>query len=361
MSYLIGDPSNPYRGRKGSQGILLDEKGRTVDFANLVRRQQQSMDPFDQVISAEYYPFIERKPFPEVSSIRDFFSDNVSVEEGLIKLESTGDLEYIETRSYGKYLPGLFAVAGLTYQIDKDSNGDIPEDAYVRVGYFAGEVGEEDGFGVLLEDGEWHTFVINKGVYQYKQARSDWLDKLDGSDDDSNPSGKEVDINNAILRLPFLCGVGHVGFAFVNFDRYKGDSLILADRNELPENETLVRYTDLPIRAEAKNCTLRIGGRHFGVFGGYFPTYRVTTSISDEATFNSDDYETLFSFRKKTGDAWRGMTVNITSLRLFVDSSIFWKVVIDADPSALYGRIKSLSYDEIEVTITGDDTIQGTE
>jgi len=306
-------------------------------------------DPFDQLQTAEYTPIVSRKPFPAFNDLRDrkVGTGTVEVVDGWLQHDGTTNPVTLYTRDYGFYLSGLFALAGVGYEIPNPDSGTY------EFGY-----GDGDGnrIGINVTNGTYATFVESAGVRYYEKDRSEWLDPLDGN----GPSQIDADISRATLRMVLgWYGTIVVKYYLVISDRDNGTRKVLIDRSEAPESGPTIETPDLPIFSEADGGILNIGGRQYGVLGRYRPEYRNTGGTNSKTIGTT--LEPICSFRVKNESRWLGVPSQISGATLLSVENGDLVIVIDGTlTGATFGSVPgipdeytSLEYDSAATAISG--------
>lgn len=277
-----------------------------------------SYDKFNHLMTAEYSPIIELKPLPSVDFIRNMVNPvgttNISVVNGEIQIDGTTELTSLYTRDYGRYLPGLVAIAGIGVRVPNPNVG------LYQFGY-----GNNSGnrFGIEIENGEWYTFIESSGIRYYRNPRSNWLDPLDGT----GPSGLDIELTDFVLRLPF----GWYGYLSIDFviafaDRERGDQAITVDMSGHRTGGVSIEQPNLPIFASAQNGVMYVGGRQFGIYGRYRPQFRTSATPPITKTVGTT-YEPIASISPKTATQWRGIPINILVADVITTDSVEYAVI----------------------------------
>lgn len=311
---------------------------------------ESTVDVFNQVHVGEYTPIVELRPLPSVSPLRnDIVSSGgtVNIVNGEIEIDSTlGDVT-LYSRRRGRYLPGTSALAGIGFRIP---NPDV--------GHFEFGYGDGNGnrFGLERDNGEWYTFVESAGLRYYRKPRSEWLDPLDGT----GPSGLDIDnISNSVLRMPFSWyGYLSVNFTLAIGDRgIQGDRLIGFDGTGHDVDGVSIIQPDLPIFAEATNgAVLYIGGRQFGVYGKYEPSFRLTSTSNVTKTVGTT-FEPIVTLQTKSDINWAGVHRELDGLALFTTSNIELAVYLDATlTGAVFTNIEGISPEETSMEVDSSAT-----
>lgn len=200
---------------------------------------------------------------------------------------SNGDRIVRQSKVYAKYQPGKSQLV-LCTGILNDQGG--VEGLRSRIGYFDDlndkSVGIIRGNGLFFELNGNTLYVVKRktvftgGTPEHQEKRvpkSEWnLDRMDGSGDENNPSGLEIDISKGqIFLIDFeWLGLGRVRYGFV----LKG--LIYYVHEETHYNELTSTYINtpiLPIRYEFENIS---GVTHTSNM------YQVCGAVSSEADFS---------------------------------------------------------------------------
>lgn len=333
MTYRIADfgPSDLLTSNiEGSRRVKVDLNPR-------------SRDPFDQLITAEYTPLIERKPLPGLSLLRDRVEPaggNVTVANGELVINGTAAKTALYTRGRGRYLPGLYGIAGMGVRADWD------------VGSYEYGYGDDDGNRVGMEwsAGVPYTFVASFGTRYYRKPRSEWLDPLDGT----GPSKLTADLSQHVFRMK----IGWYGYLRVEFyigtgDRENGDQVVLVDRAELPVGVSL-EQPDLPIFAETDGGTLHVGGRQYGVYGRYRPEYRITTAFGAQESIGTT-FEPLVSMRLKNTTQWQGVPVLLASISALSSADAEIGIIINGTlTDGTWGSVPGI--DDTETALQANST-----
>lgn len=297
-------PPKPWR--------MITEDGEVVNFGDYIRQQLAGVDVFGQTITAEYTPFIERKPLPAISDIRYVQvpdDGHVTVANGQTVIDGTDAKQTLYTANYGRYLPGILGLAGIGIEARTPNTGTY------EWGYGNG-IGNRIGFS--LTNGVYRTFVESGGVRYYNKLRSEWLDPLDGT----GPSGITADLSRATYRLI----IGWYGTIPTDFfvtvgDRAGKPRLVLVDRADLPTSGFVIEQPDSPVFAEATGGILRVGGMQYGVFGRYEPEYRITTGFASKNSITSAAFVPVVSFRLKSAEQWKGVPIYISGFSILTTNA----------------------------------------
>lgn len=299
-------------------GRLITERGTFINQADFLEQARAGIDAFGQTQVVEYTSLIERKPLPGVTLQRDRvvpLGGNVAVANGQIVVDGTSELTTLYTVEYGRYIPGLFALCGIGYEIPTPGTGTY------EFGYGNGS---GNRIGINVTAGAYNTFVESGGVRYYTKSRAEWLDPLDGT----GPSGITADISRATLRMV----IGWYGtippeFYIVVSTRSGGTQKVLIDRAEVPVSGFVLEQPDLPIFCEATGGALNIGGRQFGVLGRYRPEFRITSGVNEVASVGTD-YVPLVSFRIKAGVPFQGTPVRAGGLTVLTTNNAGIAIII---------------------------------
>ena len=304
-----------------------------------------SKDSFGQLLTAEYTALVERKPFPGLSLQRDLVdpvSGNVTVTNGQLVIDGTAETTTVYTTEFGRYIPGLFGLLGVGYELP------TPETGTYEFGY-----GDDSGnrIGMNVTSGTYSTFVESGGVRYYSKNRSDWLDPLDGT----GPSGLDVDISRATFRAELgWYGTIPPKFYLVISTRDIGTKKILIDRGEQPSSGFVIEQPDLPIFCEATGGVLNVGGRQFGVLGRYTPNYRVTGGIGAKSSVGTT-FVPLCSFRVKSAAEFQGVPVKISGVDLITLNDADMAIVIGGTLTGdAFGNVEGV--DPTETALEFDNT-----
>lgn len=311
-----------------------------------------SMDVFNQIRTAEYTPIIEIKPLPNVSPLRNISDPSldtasISVVNGEIEIDGTVQKHSLYTRDRGRYLPGLVGMAGLGVRIPDAS-----------VGHYEFGYGDSEGnrFGIEIDQGIVYTFIESAGNRYYRKPSSQWADPLNGK----GPSGQLLDFSNGcILRLPF----GWYGYLSIKFNigisGLSDDHVIEVDHAQHTNPGVSIVQPDLPIFAEADGGVMYVGGRQFGVFGRYKPSFRVTSPDVVTKSGIGTSYEPIVSFKFKNSQEiqWRAVPAYLDSVSIGTDSKIEYAVFVDTTLTGeVFGDITSVDPDETALQIDSSAT-----
>lgn len=299
-------------------GFIINSKGEAVNRADLMQRQDSALTVFNQMQTAEYTPLVERKPLPTISKLRDKVegAGTVGVVSGEIQIDASAGLTAVYTRDYGRYLPGLISLAGISVRIPDVSTG------HYEYGY-----GNGDGnrMGLEWDNGEPYTFIESAGQRWYRRPRSEWFDPLDGT----GPSGFTLGSGGQVLRIPF----GWYGYLSITwvvaFPSRDGDQLVTIDRSDQRPDAVTIEQPDLPIFAEADGGVIYIGGRHFGVYGRYRPQFRITSSPNVQKTVDGTDFTPIMTYRTKADSIYRGVPVQLSGVGMLSADTIEWALFVD--------------------------------
>lgn len=299
----------------GPSDLMEGEQG---DRRMRVALDDINKDPFGQIYMAEYTPLIERKPLPNVSLIRDRVdpvSGNVTTSNGQTVIDGTAEKTTLYTREFGRYIPGLFGLLGVGYEMPTPGSGTY------EFGY-----GDDSGnrIGLNCTDGVYSTFVESGTDRYYSKPRSQWLDPLDGT----GPSGITADISRATFRAVIgWYGTIPSDFFLVVSSRTGGTRKILIDRAEAPSSGFVLEQPDLPVFCEATGGVLNIGGRQFGVLGRYRPNFRVTGGIGAKSSIGTT-FVPIASFKVKAGSQYQGVPIKISGADLLTLNDADLAIVI---------------------------------
>lgn len=336
-------------------GRVVTERGTTVNIADIIEGIGKASDVFGQVNVAEYTPIIEEKPLPDLSDLRDKVEGGgtASVVNGEIEIDGNLGVTSLYTKKNGRYLPGLIGMAGIGVRIQD-----------VNIGHYEFGYGNGSGnrFGLELDNGTWYTFIESNGVRWYRKPRSEWDDPLDGT----GASGLNVDEDQFVLRMPF----GWYGYLSVVFtiavSTPEGDRLVVVDVSGNRDGAVTVEQPDLPIFAEADGGVMYVGGRQFGVFGRYDPSFRVTSSEPvSKAGVGSP--VPVISFRVKSDNNWAGVPITLAGQTLIVTENAYYSLIVDGtltgDSFTSFNGINptetALEVDTSATAITGGQRVFG--
>lgn len=294
----------------------------------------ESYDRFMHKKVVEYTPIIELKPLPDISFIRDKVvphnSPNVGFEKGEIKIDATLEKTSLYTRQTGRYLPGLYGIAGLGVRFPDMTTG------LYEFGY-----GNDQGnrVGIRIDNGQMYTFIDSGGVNKVLRPRSEWLDPLDGT----GPSGMKVD---DMSKMIFRIQLGWYGYLSIEYklvisSREDGDQLVTIDTEGLSDsNSVSIEQPDLPIFAEATGGIMYVGGRQYGVYGRYLPSYRVTTTQRVEKSIPTTGFEPIMSLKVKDAEVWSSVPVLFDKLTAELDNTCEFRLIMhDSADNLLTGAL----------------------
>ena len=304
-------------------GRRIAENGQAVNIADIARRFDSTIDPFDQIHTAEYSPLLDVKSTYGVSILRDRVetSGGGSVTWSGGEYMVSGDAT-LETAERGRYLPGLVGLAGLGVRLET-----APVDAAdsARWGYFD----DDQGFGFGVDTGGMFTFTRRGGSDVIKRYRADWLkDSLDGN----GPSGFSFDATDgAAYRFPFIY-YGYGTFAFeVTIRSVSGekDTLVEVDRHGFAGSISIPN-PNLPVSVSTSgSCAIAVGARQYGVYGRYVPERRIVSDWRTGVSINATGWTPLVSFRLKEGDpaggnGYRTAAVKIAGVNVLSSEDTLW-------------------------------------
>ncbi len=319
-------------------GNVISNRGDLVNHADYMETVLRGIDPFGQSMTAEYTPIVESKPLPGLSVIRDNIvttgTGSVTIDNGEKLINGTGGYAGLFTRDFGRYLPGVYGLAGIGVNLSDLGTGSA------EFGYGNGA---GNRMGMRVADGEYRTFVESEGVRYYDQPRSQWLDPLDGT----GPSGANITLDRFVLRQM----IGWYGYLSIEFyvaikDRQLGDRLYLIDRSAAPPSGVNIQQPDLPVFGEAEGGALRVGGMQFGVFGRYNPQFRITGAWRS-LTGVGTTFVPLISFRSKDTTRWRGVNIQIAGEETLSDNDIDTAIFVGSTlTGATFGNVPFVDPDE---------------
>jgi len=308
----------------------------------LSRAMLANINPFGESLSAEYTPIVERKPLPRLSVIRDRIvgAGTVTIDNGEKLIDGTLGLTSLYTRDFGRYLPGVFGLAGIGINLADMGSGSA-------------EFGYGNGAGNRMgmrrdTDGTLRTFVESDGVRYYDKPRSEWIDPLDGT----GASGATVELERFVLRMV----IGWYGYLSIAYyvavhDRINGDRLYLIDRSEAPASGINIEQPDLPVFAEATGGQLRVGGMQYGVYGRYNPQFRITGEFASKASVGTT-FVPLISYRVKQATNWRGVNVQLSGDTVLSTADADTAIIIGGTlTGASFGSLSGISADETALEV----------
>lgn len=291
-----------------------------------------SYDRFMHKKVVEYTPIIEQKPLPTVSFIRDrtvpHNSPNVTYDTGEIRIDATAQKTALYTRQTGRYLPGLYGLAGIGVRFNDMTTG------VYEFGY-----GNDEGnrIGIRVDNGEMYTFIDSGGVNRVMRARADWLDPLDGT----GPSKIKVD---DLSKIVFRVQIGWYGYLSIEYklvvsSREDGDQIITIDTEGLETTDSVsIENPDLPIFAEADGGIMFVGGRQYGVYGRYRPEYRITTTQLVTKSIPTTDFVPVMSLKMKSAQKWSSVPVQFDRVVAELDNTCEVRLILhDSDDGLLTG------------------------
>lgn len=289
----------------------------------------ESYDKFMHKKVVEYTPIVEEKPLPKVSFIRDeitpFGSTNVNFVNGEIEVDGTTEKTSLFTRQRGRYLPGLYGLAGIGVRFND-----------INVGTYDFGYGNNEGnrMGIRVVNGDMFTFIDSAGVNKVMRPRSQWLDPLDGT----GTSGLNVtDFSKIILRIQ----IGWYGYLSIEFklviaSREFGDQVVTIDTEGLSDtNSVSIEQPDLPIFAEADGGILYVGGRQYGVYGRYIPEYRMSVTQRITKTIPTTSFEPIMSVKVKSAQEWSAIPVLFDKLVAEVDNTCEYRLILHDEQASL--------------------------
>ena len=284
---------------------------------------------------------------------------------------STGEIELstgttanseidLRTASYGRYVPGFSAQAGIGVRFES-----LPTEGEVTWGYFD----EDNGFywGYDGDAEELFVALLSNGsetrIYQ---------GKFNG-DDFEKTFGHPVDLTRGhIFQIDFTWyGYGIVNFQIVSQTESKGD-------NWNPEQETMTMHSiavqsttsiadpNQPIRIAAKNGSsgedvrVRLGGRQFSVFGGESDKKRVTSETSEDVSITNGVWTHVMSWQRRDDVGDKNATLTISGVDFGTDVGIRLAFLKGASISATNFRTPSLTdSSETLVDVSTDGSYDG--
>ena len=298
-------------------GLFRDGSGIIHDIAKTLDGLDGSINSFSHLKVAEYTPLVELKPYPSISPLRNEIYEpgnaSIGLGEGLIQIESpnASDKAEIYSRLRGRYLPGIIGIAGIGYSLNDTS------DAVYEIGYFT----DDEGFGLLYDQGTYKTFVRRGGNQYYERPREEWIDPLDGT----GPSKIDFDPKRGVLRMPFVWyGFGTIEFYLVVSTRENGDETVLIDRAYAPSDGAIIYQPDLPLSVTCLNGQIGIGGRQYGVYGRYLPYQRINYYYTEKSIGNT--FEPIVSVKTKDELRWRSVPIRVNNFTSITTDDIEWRI-----------------------------------
>ena len=303
-----------------------------VDIDNISRT------PFDELKTASRFSQIELKSaVDQVSNLRNFIETtdaNVSVSSsGEYRVSTDAVLDAsvnFESGERGRYIPGYQAEMGMGIR--------VPTQAWAGTQFAEwGYIDDQDGIGFGIDSGGVYVFVDRQGTRETKVYQSSWnVDTMDGSSDENNPTGYDLDITEGyIYQIEFVWyGYGAIQF-FINFkdanDR-KGSVQNLV-HTVLPSGNTSIAQPNLPLRVRIRNgdqSTSRevfVGGRQFSVYGDPVQRFRVNGQSRQNTSTSNADWIPLISYRRKSGRG-NNQSVSVASVNILADGNLYYTFVL---------------------------------
>lgn len=288
----------------------------------------QSLSQFGEQLVVERTPVIELNSSYGVSALRDVTSttgsgsiDDItgSVTTGEILL-STGttasSTALLTSAKAARYVPGFGGELGGGVRFDAVPTGEqvarwggrspITQNDKLYFGYDA-----TSKFVGIDRDGTTTTMVRQ---WQWN------LDTLDGSGNEGNPSGLEVDLSDGVIcQIDFTWyGYGQIVWGFILVDR--GIQRFIKCHQEFGFGRTSLTtpnfelFHEVENGATTSNLDLYVGGRQFSVVGRYEPDFRIAGEVRDEVAVSSGVVRPLISFQRKSGFQNRNIALTSYSI-----------------------------------------------
>lgn len=274
--------------------------------------------------------------------------------------DSTIDLR---SASYGRYIPGYSAQAGLGIRIDT-----LPTEGEVRWGYFD----ESNGFYWGYDPDQGELFVARRedGVEVERVTQSNF----NGFDADEFFSRDFVLDEGNIFQIDF----SWYAYGIINFKVVSQTQDVKSSRTPKQETATLHSFAvrqdtstadpNQPITVQAENgangedVQVRIGGRQFSVFGELPDRGRLTAETNPDGTYADGAWSHIMSWRRRNGST--GLEANarldIEDLDFGANESVKLAIVINADITTNNFSLPSLTpAGETALEVSIDETFNG--
>jgi hypothetical protein len=298
--------------------------------------------PLNQVRTARFSPYINHMfaAVPESEGITTLRFDPDTSSNGAINRDgadavlhcdaSQNEHAQLETTEHINYAPGTIGAAGWTFEPQSLPSGE--QDLWI------GATNKNDGVGIGLKEfssGDGTPEVSGGGVQPYvffekggndriRIPQEHWnQDTLDGSNDDNNPSGKDINdwLDGAIIRIDPQLFYGHgvyklqavvkEGHNTVSLDG--GGELLLEDagvekvnfHNIVVSKGVMLDQPNVPIMARCEtNGTAQAIDQHWTSVHYERASDEAETRLNGETRTGQDvdtAWEPLISWRKRSG------------------------------------------------------------
>jgi hypothetical protein len=198
------------------------------------------------------------------------------------------------------------------------------------------------------------------------------VDRVDGSENDGNPTGLTLDLNRGnILQIEYSWyGYGSIAFQAVLPDATLGKRQRVATLHTLQAaGSTTIIQPNLPIRVEVTNgdqstdYDLFVAGRQYSIIGKFDPNRRiVANTITDQALDAGSGFEHVMSFRRKSTGSFESISAKIAFLQFIIDQSAIVRIKTGATlTAASWGNPSGSSgnADETAVEVDTSATVAG--
>lgn len=319
--------------------------------------------PFQELKTVQRFAQIELKSaVGELSELRNY----VQAPNGGVTVATSGEYRVFtdatlgaetlfESGERGRYIPGYQAECGMGVRIPAQTWSGTQKAEW-------GYINDENGIGFGVDSGGVYIFIKRESTVTKKVYQQDWnKDTLDGSLDDNNPSGYELDLSiGLIYQIEFVWyGYGPLQW-FVNFKDANSNrgSIQTLVHTETPNQQTSIAQPNLPITVLIDNgdqSTSRevfVGGRQFSVYGVQNNRFRLNGDRRSSVSISAGAWTPLISFRRKTGEG-NNQSVQVFDATLLVSESMYFTFVLDGTlTGASFGNLTDV--DTTETTLQSD-------